>query len=126
MLRPGKLQAVVLIPVLAILTGCAATKEYTSKLFKPAEVPATDSQQVVLRFLDLEKLDGDQRDWVSTDLIRGVDTLNTDVLDGLAEVKPARPDSSLLEKKSVINQESSRPVAGKMGPGEVRQKRVRE
>lgn len=124
MWKAGKLQAVIFVPVAALAMGCSATREYTGKLFKPAQA-VVDSQQTALRFLDLESLEKDQGDWVSTDAIRGVDTTDTRVIDGLAEIRPASGDSSLLRKKPVAA-ETGEPVARKPVAGEVREKRVRE
>jgi len=124
--KPGKLQAVILMGVVVIASSCAATKEYTSKLFKPAEAAAKDSQAVALRFLELDGLDGDQENWVSTDIIKGKDSTSaTGELDRLAEIKPATPDSTLLPKQEP-KPVTGVPVARKVNPGEVREKRVRD
>jgi hypothetical protein len=83
------LQAVALMLIVALAASCAATKEYTSKIF-PSKTEVKDSQAVALRFLDLDKLEPDQENWVSTDIIMGRDTgSKTAALDKLSEVFPA-------------------------------------
>ena len=53
-------QAVVLIMIVAMAAGCAASKEYTSKLFTPRGAVEKDSQAVALRFLELDNLEPDE------------------------------------------------------------------
>jgi hypothetical protein len=87
-------QAVVLMMIVAVAASCAASKQYTSKLFAPRTPVVKDSQPAVasLRFLELDKVEGDQSDWVSTDIIMGRDTANqTLALDKFAETFPAAP-----------------------------------
>ncbi len=120
------LQAVILMMVVAVAASCAASKEYTSKLFAPREPVAKDSQALALRFLDLDRLDGDPANWVTTDIIKGKDTTSaTYQLDKLAKTLPAAPDSTLLPKSEPKPVESA-PVAKQVNPGEVRTKKVRE
>ena len=103
------LQAVVLISVVALAAGCAATKEYSSKLFKSRTDEVKDSQAMSFRFLDLDKIDGDKEDWVNTDIIMGRDTLNsTAALDNLAKTFPAKSISA--ENTRVIKEEITTPV----------------
>jgi len=84
-------QAVVLMLIVAMAASCAATKEYASKIF-PAQTVEKDSQAVALKFLDLDKLEPDQENWVSTDIIMGRDTASgTAALDKLSEVFPSAP-----------------------------------
>jgi hypothetical protein len=129
MQNPGKLQAVIILLIVAIASGCAATREYTSKLFKPATSPGPDSQVVALRFLELDELEGDQENWVSVDALKGGDSLanliSIEKIDGLAAVKPAIPDSGLL-KKTEARPVAKESVVKKAGNGAVREKRVRE
>lgn len=83
------LQAVAVMLIVAMAASCAATKEYASKIF-PVKTEEKDSQEVALRFLELDKLDPDQENWVSTDIIMGRDTgSKTAALDKLAQVFPA-------------------------------------
>ncbi len=82
-------QAVVLMLIVALAASCAATKEYSSKIF-PSKIEEKDSQAVALRFLELDKLEPDQENWVSTDIIMGRDTgSKTAALDKLSETFPA-------------------------------------
>lgn len=83
------LQAVALMLIVALAASCAASKEYASKIF-PAKSAEKDSQAVALRFLELDKLEPDQENWVTTDIIMGRDTGNkTAALDKLSETFPA-------------------------------------
>ena len=132
-------QAVVLIMIVAIAASCAASKEYSSKLFAPRVPTAKDSQAVALRFLDLENIDADTEDWVTTDIIMGRDTVSkTLALDKFTKIFPASPaamDSSakneqtktipvIAAAKPVIAE--SEPVAKNANAGEVRNKKTRE
>jgi hypothetical protein len=57
-------QAVVLLSIVAMAASCAASKEYTSKLFAPRDgMPVKDSQATALRFLELDNLEPDQDNW---------------------------------------------------------------
>ena len=120
------LQAVILMLVVATAASCAASKEYTSKLFTPRVPIAKDSQAVALRFLELDQLDGDLTDWVTTDIIKGKDSTSaTYQLDKLARTLPAAPDSTLLPKTEPKPVQSA-PVARQLNTGEIRTKKVRE
>lgn len=101
-------QAVALMLIVALAASCAASKEYSSKLFKPGTDAMKDSQALALRFLELDKLDTDKENWVSTDIIMGRDTSGTTAaLDNLAKIFPAKPvttDTTIVtkEEKPVI------------------------
>lgn len=83
------LQAVVLLLIVALAASCAATKEYTSKLFAPRSESSTDTQAVTLRFLNTDSADAEEGGWVTTDIIMGRDTSDrTTVLDNFAKVYP--------------------------------------
>jgi hypothetical protein len=114
-------QAVVLMLIVAMAASCTATKEYASKIF-PSQNVEKDSQAVALRFLDLDKLEPDQENWVSTDIIMGRDTAsNTAALDKLSEVYPssqlntAKKDSAATEdtKSATPIYANSAPVSDK-------------
>lgn len=119
-------QSVIFILVIALVTGCAASKEYTTKIF-PNPASPKDSQAVALRFLELDGLSGDETDWVSTDIITGRDTTSRSLaLDKFSEIYPAKKDSL---KKAITLETKTSPVpevAKTRSPGEVRQKRSRE
>ena len=84
------LQAVVLMTVVAIAASCAASKEYSSKLFSPRNENVKDSQAIALRFLELDDLQSEKDGWVTTDIIMGRDTgSKTVALDNLAKIFPA-------------------------------------
>ena len=137
-------QAVILMMIVAMAASCAASKEYTSKLFAPRTLEAKDSQVVALRFLDLDSAETNKEGWVTTDIIMGRDTIsNTLALDKLAKVFPSSPVAvtpvsidtvtktatekttpAAVETKPVLAE--SQPVAKNINPGEVRNKRTRE
>lgn len=137
-------QAVILIMIVAMAASCAASKEYTSKLFAPRMLEAKDSQAVALRFLDLDSAETNKEGWVTTDIIMGRDTVsNTLALDKLAKIFPSAPlatppvpvdtltkivtaktTPAAVEIKPVLVE--SQPVAKNINPGEVRNKRARE
>jgi hypothetical protein len=92
-------QAVILMMIVALAASCAASKEYSSKLFAPRTPVIKDSQVVALRFLDLDKVEPNQDNWVTTDIINGKDTTSqTLALDNLAKTLPAIPVSGEKEK----------------------------
>ncbi|MEO7924573.1 MAG: hypothetical protein ABIR30_12905 [Chitinophagaceae bacterium] len=97
-------QAVVLIMIVATAASCAASKEYTSKLFTPRVPVEKDSQVVALRFLELDNLEPDQENWVTTDIIMGRDTSSkTLALDKLSTIYPA--NSTARSKDSTVKPE---------------------
>lgn len=150
-------QAVSLMTVVALFTGCAASKEYTSKLFAPRNPveKAKDSQSVALRFLDLDNVEPNKEDWVTTDIIMGRDTsTRTTALDNFTKIFPAAPlatakkDSTavkeqdievktapvmvetkpvMVETKPVVveTKTTDQPVAKSYNPGEIRNKKTR-
>ncbi len=130
-------QAVMLMIIVALAASCAVSKDYTSKLFAPRTPVVKDSQVLALRFLELDKLEPNPENMVSTDVIMGRDTTTSSVaLDNLANTLSANPDSTIktsttntnpvvLTEKKIIPVESV-PVAKSSKPGEVRTKRTRE
>lgn len=136
------LQAVILMMIVAMAASCAASKEYTSKLFAPRTPVIKDSQVLAvapLRFLELDSALTNQEDWVTTDIIMGRDTAtNTIALDNLARIlpvnreridtivksDPGKTTPSMTEVKNT--QVETAPVAKAANPGEVRNKRSRE
>ncbi len=132
-------QAVILMMIVAMAASCAASKEYTSKLFSPRTPVVTDSQATSLRFLDLDSAATNTEGWVTTDIIMGRDTIsNTLALDKLAKTFPSSPvvvdttTKTELAKKTLVVSETkpipveSVPVAKNINPGEVRNKITRE
>ena len=129
-------QAVILMMIVALAASCAASKDYTSKLFAPRIPVIKDSQVLALRFLELDKLETNPENMVSTDAIMGRDTASNSIaLDNLAITLPANADTTVTalasktipvtSKKKTIPIESE-PVAKSSKPGEVRTKRMRE
>jgi hypothetical protein len=107
-------QAVVLMMIVAVAASCSASKEYTSKLFAPRTPTVKDSQAVALRFLELDGVDADKDNWVSTDIIMGRDTLSqTLALDKLAETFPAAPITNNGNVKTEAPRTSPVPVVTK-------------
>lgn len=133
-------QPVILMMTVAMAASCAASKEYSSKLFAPRIPVVKDSQQFAKRFLQLDSAGTDTKDWVTTDIIMGRETdSKTLALDKLAKTFPAIPlviDSSTKSGQtktiSVIGAIAKtlpvepEPVAKNITPGEIRTKRVRE
>jgi hypothetical protein len=136
----GILQAVILMIVVALITSCAATKEYSSKLFSPRDESIKDGQAKAPRFLELDSLQSESEGWVSTDIIMGRDTGNKTVaLDKFAKVFPA---TSTVKKDTITvsREEQSipvmadtkpipvveQPIAKNYDPAEVRNKKSRE
>jgi hypothetical protein len=140
MQKTRMVQAVVLMMIVAVAASCAASKQYTSKLFAPRIPVAKDSQPIALRFLEIDSADTEKEGWVSTDIIMGRDTVSkTLALDKFVKVYPASPaatDSIVKTGKAkatpaVITEskpvpEESVPVAKNANPGEVRTKKTRE
>ena len=135
----GILQAVILMIVVALVASCAATKEYSSKLFTPRNEDNKNNQATALRFLELDSLQSESEGWVSTDIIMGRDTGNKTVaLDKLAKVFPAVPvvkDTVIVskeEKTTPVYVEAKpvtvteQPIAKNYDPTEVRNKKTRE
>jgi hypothetical protein len=133
------LQAVVLMMVVAVAASCAASKEYSSKLFSPRNENVKDSQAIALRFLELDDLQSEKEGWVTTDIIMGRDTgSKTLALDKLAKTFPAvavvtdTTSTSKVEKTTPIIVETKtapvadQPIAKNYNPGEVRNKKTRE
>lgn len=133
-------QAVILMMVVAMAASCAASKEYTSKLFAPRIPVAKDTQAVAaLRFLDIDSAGADKDGWVTTDIIMGRDTVsNTLALDKFSKFFPASPvTADTAAKKPELKTTTAvavakplpvanEPVAKNLDAGEVRTKRTRE
>jgi hypothetical protein len=133
------LQAVVLMMIVALAASCAASKEYSSKLFKPRIETIKDSQTTALRFLELDSLQTEKDGWVTTDIIMGRDTgSKTVALDNLVKIFPVVPVAKNIsvsgkEEKTtpvfVVTKPvpvADQPVAKNNNPGEVRNKRTRD
>jgi hypothetical protein len=134
------LQAVVLMLIVALAASCAATKQYSSKLFPGKDAEIKDSSGYALRFLLIDSATKDDENWVTTDIITERDTLNgTAALDILAKNLPAnqlQKDSVLKAKDSNNNgpilvkndlpAESGAPVAKTRIPNGVRTKKTRD
>lgn len=139
------LQAVGLMMIVVIASSCAATKEYSSKLFSPRTESVKESTATTLRFLELDNLQSENEGWVSTDIIMGRDTgSNTLALDKLAKTLPAIPvtkDTVIAAKEDLPAGQTGKtvpivvdvkpvpaeqPIARNINPGETRDKRTRE
>ncbi len=133
------LQVVVLMLIVAIAASCAASKEYSSKLFKPRMETNIDTAPLALRFLEMDSLQTEKDGWVSTDIIMGKDTTGKTVaLDMLAKTFPAVTvikDTTVIVKEEQTApvfvetkplQVADRPIAKNYNPGEVRNKKTRE
>jgi len=142
----GILQTVVLMLIVALAASCAATKEYSSKLFSPRDDTMKDSQAAALRFLELDSLQSEKEGWVTTDIIMGRDTgSNTLALDKLAKTFPAV--NAVIDTNGIIKEDlsagqtgkttqivaetkpvtaSGQPIAKNFDPGGVRVKKTRD
>lgn len=135
----GILQAVIFMIVVALVASCAASKEYSSKLFSPRNENVKDNQATALRFLELDSLQSEKDGWVSTDFIMGRETGNKTVaLDKLAKVFP--PISSVKDTVTTSKEEKTipvmvdtkpipaaeQPIAKNYDPTEVRNKKTRD
>ena len=96
-------QAVILMMIVAMAASCAASKEYTSKLFAPRTPVVTDSQSIAL-----------SKTFPSTIVV-------TDTVAKTEQIKT----SAVVNETKAIPVESV-PVAKNINPGEVRSKRTRE
>lgn len=111
-------QAVIVMLVMALAASCAASKEYSSKLFAPKVEVQKDSQAIALRFLEIDPNEKSTEDWVTTDIIRGIDTSwSTASLDNLAKILPS-------ETKTI--KPTYEPVARTTNTNGVRAKKTRE
>ncbi len=137
------LQTVALMLVIALAASCAASKEYSSKLFPARNSLAgnTDSNRTVLRFLDMDTTAEERGNWVSTDIIMGRDSSNsTAALDQFSRIYPATAKKDSLDQSPVKDSTGHRsaplltgtktadsgPVAKSYDPAGVRTKRTRE
>lgn len=128
------LQAVILIIIAGVAVSCTAGKEYSGKLFAPRTAPIKDSQAITLKFLELDNLEKDKGNLVSTDHIMGRDTtFDTEALDNLAKTFPSgRPDTTTKTDIPISETSSNKIIlpdnsgVAKTGiPGEIRNKRTR-
>ena len=130
------LQAVKITMIMGLIASCSASKEYSTKLFAPRTPLVKDSQLIAFKFLELDNLEKDKDNLVSTDVIMGRDTAtNTETLDNLAKTFPSKTDASnksdkiktpreIAEYKMIIT--DSVAVAKSSNPGDVRNKRTRD
>jgi len=68
------LQAAALMLIVALAASCATSNQYVSKLFGPRPVPLKDSQNIAVKFLELDSLEAGEQ-WVKTDIIKDKDSL---------------------------------------------------
>jgi len=132
-------QAVIVMLIVALAASCAATKEYSSKLFTPRTTVQKDSQSLALRFLEIDNNEKSTEDWVTTDIIRGADTtMSTASLDKLAKILPSEAKKDSVQAKnsekteapiaaeSKPNKPTEEPVARTTNANGVRSKKIRE
>ena len=132
-------QAVIVMLIVALAASCAATKEYSSKLFAPRTTVEKDSQSVALRFLDINTQDKETEEWLTTDIITGRDTTTgTVTLDNLAKTihSESKKDSVRIKNQdktgtpivaeTKANKPADEPVAKTINNNGVRSKKTRE
>ncbi len=132
-------QAVIVMLIVALAASCAVTKEYSSKLFAPRTTVQKDSQSFALRFLEIDNNEKSTEDWVTTDIIRGIDTaISTASLDNLAKTLPSERKKDSVQVKNSDKQgapmasssekdtPTDEPVAKTTNTNGVRSKKTRE
>lgn len=132
-------QAVIVMLIVALAASCAATKEYSSKLFAPRTTMQKDSQSLALRFLQIDNNEKNTEDWVTTDIIKGADTaISTASLDNLAKILPSETKKDSLQAKNSektetpiaaetkTNKPTDEPVARTTNTNGIRSKKTRE
>lgn len=121
------LQAVVIMLIVAIAASCTVSKQYTSKLFTPRNPIDKDSQYVAIKFLELESLESDSINYLSTNVFALTDSdssLSTsDKSDKLLVLKKDSIQKSKDDRNILIQTE---PIAKNNIPGEIRKKKTRE
>ena len=134
------LQAVVLMLIVALAASCAATKQYSSKLFPKKDAVINDSSGYAIRFLNIDSASKEDENWVSTNIIMGRDTLNeTTALDNLAKTLPVKqPQKDSVSKakdtlytepilvKNDLPADAGEPVAKTRTSNGVRTKKTRD
>ncbi len=129
------IQAVIIMTIVALAASCAATKDYTSKLFTPRTVDTKDTQIIakVPRFLDLETGDVNDKNFVDTDTFLGRDTVtNIDALDNVGLTLTKAKDSAAAKAPIPSNKNDEQvaietePVVKITKAGQTRTKRTRQ
>jgi hypothetical protein len=62
-----------------IATSCASSNQYVSKLFAPRPILTKDSTQLAVRFLELDSINGNEDQWVKTDITKKDTTIVRDI-----------------------------------------------
>ncbi|MBL7724694.1 MAG: hypothetical protein JNK27_11120 [Chitinophagaceae bacterium] len=108
-------QAVILMIIVALAASCATGKEYVSRLFRPANNLAKDTQAVAIRFLEI---DNDSLQENNIALAKGMIVADKD------STVATKPEPVVTETKPPAG--TNEPVAKTSKPGEVRTKRKRD
>lgn len=108
-------QAVILMIIVALAASCATGKEYTSRLFKPGNNLAKDTQAVAIRFLEI---DNDSLQENNVVLVESKIAADKD------SAVVTKPEPVVAETKPPAG--TNEPVAKTSKPGEVRTKRKRD
>lgn len=129
-------QAVFLLIIVALAASCATTNQYISKVFPAKQTLDKDSQVIAIRFLDLEDINSNKDNLVTTDIIMGRDTVSkTLALDNLTKIYPAATkvindtSSKSINSKETIavnTRDETEPIAKAPIPKAVNQSGVRE
>lgn len=102
------LQAVTLMLIVALAASCAASKEYTAKIFGPRVETEKDSSLMAIKFLELDKLNPEGDEWVAADFIVKDSLTGSPVIPDIATTNKTNlpiKDTSAKEPVSV-------PIAG--------------
>lgn len=90
------LQTISLLMIVGLAASCTTSNQYVSKLFAPRPVLDKDSTQVAVKFLELDSINGNEDNWVNTDMIRKDTTVWTS--NGSEDepvVKTGNPDTQM-------------------------------
>ena len=134
-------QAVFLLTIVALAASCATTNQYISKVFPAKQTFDKDTQTIAIRFLDLEGINPNENNLVTTDIIMGRDTISkTLALDNLAKIYPAATkvmtdtsSKSIHSKETIVSNTKNEtepivkaPIAKAINQNGVREKRTRD
>ncbi len=92
----GIVQTVSLMLIMALASSCATSNQYVSKLFAPRPILNKDTTQLAVKFLELDSLNGNEEQWVKTDITRKDTTSETGIPSTQEPVaKTGNPDTRL-------------------------------
>jgi hypothetical protein len=114
------LQAVALMMVVALAASCAASKEYTAKIFGPRVETEKDSSLMAIKFLELDKLNPEGDEWVTTNIVAKDSASGMPITPAIATVK----NNPSVIKDSLTKEPVTVPVADTKNPNPVTEEPV--